>query len=70
MVDVYCPSCGEILPFSVFAKQIAKRKHNRNLLLKIIQANGKITTGELARQYQLKSGSVVSIRHIGNILKF
>jgi len=69
MVDVYCPKCGAILPFSVFAKQVAKRKHNRQVILRIIQKKGKITTGVLAREYQLITGSVVSLRHIRNILK-
>jgi len=69
MVDVYCPKCGAVLPFSVFARQVAKRKHDRKLILKIIQSKREITTGELAKEYQILSGSVVSLRHIGNILR-
>jgi len=69
MTDVYCPNCGAVLPYSVFAKQVAKRKHNRNLIVQIIERNGKITTGELAKQYQLLSGTVVSLRHVHNIIK-
>jgi len=71
MVDVYCPVCGAVLPFSVFAKQVAiqNRKHDRNLFLKIISERKSITTGELARQYQLRSGKVCSLRQVWNIVK-
>jgi len=69
LAEVYCPVCGAILHFNVFAKQVAKRKHNRRLVLKIIKELGKVTTGELAREYQLRSGNVISIRHILNIVK-
>lgn len=68
MTDVYCPACGAILPFSVFAKQVAKRKHSRSLILQIIAEHDKITTGQLAMTYQSRSGEVISLRHLGNIL--
>lgn len=69
MSTVYCPCCGVEVPFSIFCKQVAKRKFNRRILIEIIQRERILTTGELARKYQEESGQAISLRVLCNVLK-
>ena len=69
MVNVRCPNCGAIFPFSVFIKQVVKRKIDRDLILQIIEKHPKITTGQLWKEYQIRSGKVVTLRQVFNVVK-
>lgn len=46
-----------------------KRKHDKELVLKIIREFGTITSGELHDQYHVDSGKIISLRHLLNITK-
>lgn len=65
---MYCPNCGAEIPFGYFCKQVAKRKYDRKLLLKIITSLKRTTTGEVAKKYQQTMGTPVSLRQLNNML--
>jgi hypothetical protein len=69
MVNVYCPHCGQTFPYSLVARQVAKVKFNHKILTEIIKEKKQLIIGELAQQYQEKTGEAIGIRTLGYFLK-
>lgn len=69
ITDVKCPRCGATFPYGLIVKQVAKRKHDLKLLLRIISEFGEIRIGELAKQYNIDHGSAITLRHLNNIVR-
>jgi len=68
MVDVKCPFCGRDIPYPAIARQLTKRRHDRNLVLKIIGEVSEAESGYILRQYNILH-SPMSLRTLNNILK-
>jgi len=67
---VRCPICAGWFPYSLIAKQIAKPKHDKRLILKILeQHNRSMITGEILEQYNKLYSTPITRRHLSNILK-
>jgi len=67
---VRCPICAGWFPYSLIAKQILKSKHDKRLILKILeQHHHSMITGEILLQYNKLHSTPITIRHLRNILK-
>ena len=70
MVEVRCPLCGGMMPYSEIAKQLPHaRIHDKGLILKIVTESKEIMSGEILRKYNTVHKPPITTRHLHNLLR-
>jgi len=67
---VLCPHCGGEILYSDIMKQIMRRKHDKDLVLKIVTHRSPAITGKILEEYnKFHRRKKITLRHLHNILK-